>query len=205
MSVSTLNGLETYLSALASSAGTPGGGAAAAVSGAQAAALLSMVCELTRGDRFSAVAEEVAALNQSCHQRRSRMLALAEADMQAFEGVMAAWRRPKAERQAALQPALAAAAEPALDMMALAVDMLPAAARLATVGNPNLITDVGAAALQIDACVRCARLNVLVNAQAIKDAKLADALKDRMAQSMHLLESELPPVVRTVEARLMGR
>ena len=41
--------IQGFLDGLASSAPTPGGGGAAAISGAMGAALLSMVCNLTIG------------------------------------------------------------------------------------------------------------------------------------------------------------
>lgn len=45
------NSLQNYLDTLASKSATPGGGSAAALMGAQAAALTSMVCNLTIGNR----------------------------------------------------------------------------------------------------------------------------------------------------------
>ncbi|MDP8924785.1 MAG: cyclodeaminase/cyclohydrolase family protein, partial [Chloroflexota bacterium] len=52
-----------YLDRLASGDPTPGGGSAAALAGALAAALVSMVCNLTTGrDKFADVEEEVVAI-----------------------------------------------------------------------------------------------------------------------------------------------
>jgi len=45
------NTIELFLDDLASQKGTPGGGSAAALIGAIAAALVSMVCDLTIGSR----------------------------------------------------------------------------------------------------------------------------------------------------------
>ena len=50
--------IETFLTELASAAPTPGGGGAAAISGAMGAALVSMVCNLTIGKKKYAEVEE---------------------------------------------------------------------------------------------------------------------------------------------------
>ena len=44
--------IQTFLTGLASAAPTPGGGGAAAISGAMGAALVSMVCNLTIGKKL---------------------------------------------------------------------------------------------------------------------------------------------------------
>src|SRR5487761_1484208 len=64
--------LQDYLDELASAQPTPGGGAAAALSGAQAAALASMVARLTIGKAdYAAVQPEIAELLQQTEQLRA--------------------------------------------------------------------------------------------------------------------------------------
>ncbi len=55
--------IEVYLDDLASASATPGGGSAAALMGAQSAALISMVCNLTIGKpKYLEVEAEMQAL-----------------------------------------------------------------------------------------------------------------------------------------------
>ena len=164
------SGLGDYLDALASKAGTPGGGSAAGITGAQACALMEMVCRLTR-DQDAVIAPILAAADAA----RARFLELARHDMDRFNEVMSAWRAPEAERQSRLQPALKGAAEVPLAMIDEAVGLIDDLVELSSVGNPNLITDTGIAALLLEATIRSSRLNVLINLQTIDDTKFVSS------------------------------
>ena len=77
--------LQTYLDDLASSKSTPGGGSAAAVSGAMAAALAAMVCQLTLGkEKYADVQEEIGALLGQAEEQRQRFQELMAADIAAY-------------------------------------------------------------------------------------------------------------------------
>jgi formiminotetrahydrofolate cyclodeaminase len=52
--------------------------------------------------------------------------------------------------------------------------------RLADIGNPNLITDVGVSAILAEAACAAARLNVEVNLKYLKDDDLAQSTRDEM-------------------------
>ena len=176
-----------YLTALGSKAATPGGGAAAALSGAQAAALMEMVCNLTKGND-----ERVAAIRVQAAAARKRFLELGDEDMQCFAQVMSAWKLPAGERDSVMQPALKGAAIPPLGMIALAISLVDDAATLAEIGNKNLLTDVGVAAYLIQATIQSAGLNVLVNLQSITDAGF-----DREARAaLSSAHAQLPGLVK---------
>ena len=107
-----------FLTALASSAPAPGGGGGAAMAGALAAALASMVCNLTIGkEKFAAQECEVKALLQEAEQVRQDLLALVEDDAAVFNSFMACYKLPKttdaekAARTAAIRKAAKQAAE----------------------------------------------------------------------------------------------
>ena len=85
-----------FLEALASDAPTPGGGAAAGVSGAIGAALIAMVGRLTAGkEAFAAVEVRMHELIAEADAARIAFLELADLDATAFDGVMAAFKLPK--------------------------------------------------------------------------------------------------------------
>jgi methenyltetrahydrofolate cyclohydrolase len=167
--------IEAYLGDLSSRDPTPGGGAAAALTAAQGAALLVMVCSLSTGRRFAEASDEIERIREATSSGRDVLLALADADTAAFEQFMAAQRLPRDtahdrnRRATAVQTALKAAAVVPLEMLELAVSLLPHAERLAAIGNPNLITDVGVAVRLLEAAAHSARLNVLINTRALRD------------------------------------
>ena len=99
------SGLPQFLDALAAPTATPGGGSASAAAAAMAAALGSMVTRLSKQD--SAAFEE---------DRRFFTDAV-ERDAEAFQHVMAAYKRPKEERGPYVEEALHGAAEVPLQVL----------------------------------------------------------------------------------------
>ena len=103
--LSARSGLPEFLDALASSSATPGGGSAAAAAAAMAAALGSMVTRLAKLD--------AAAFEDD----RRYFTEAVDRDAEAFNRVMAAYKRPKAERAPFVEEAMHGAAEVPLQVM----------------------------------------------------------------------------------------
>lgn len=201
--------IESYLARLASSASTPGGGAVAGLTGAQAAALLSMVCNLSRGERYADVRATIDEINQSCEVARNKLLILANDDARAFNGVMHAHRLPKSNaeekttRTNAIQLALGAAAEVPLDVMQKTSLLLPLADRLADIGNRNLISDVGVAVYLIDATLYSARLNILINTRQLINETLVDHCNESIGSLLENLKQHKAAILDKVNAQLV--
>jgi len=184
--------LKRYTDALASGEPTPGGGSAAALVGALAAALNSMVANFTVGrERFAAVAQEVRALLEESERLRAELEGLTQADTEVYARVAAAQKMPrgteqeKAARHAAMQQALQAAAEVPRAAVRACHRMLEIAAELVEKGNPNLITDVGVAAKFALAGMECAALNVEINLAYIGDEQYNAACRKEIAPLLH--------------------
>ena len=165
-----------FLTALASSAPAPGGGGGAAMAGALAAALASMVANLTIGkEKFAAQECEVKALLQEAEQVRQDLLALVEDDAAVFNSFMACYKLPKttdaekAARTAAIRKAAKQAAEVPLAIARASYKVLQLAHRLVIIGNPGVITDGACSALLARAALRCAEYNVRINLGLTKD------------------------------------
>ena len=179
--------LGNFLDHLASSAPTPGGGSAAALCGALSAALSSMVANLTLGrEKYRDVEPAIReALEQSKRLRASFTQLIAD-DITAYGALSAAYRLPKAtpdeqmKRSAQIQEALKGAAEAPLRIAEGARQALDLCRRLGEIGNTNVISDVGVAAITAHAALESAELNVLINLKAIKDQGLAEALLQRL-------------------------
>lgn len=175
---------DAFVEALASSSPTPGGGGASAYVGAIAAALSSMVGNLTIGKkRYADVEDEVMASLGSLSVLTARLLTLVEEDADAFEPLAAAYRMPHTteqeirERESVLQSALKGACDAPLGIMRACLEVLHECDTMAHLGSRMAISDAGASALLAQAALRAAALNVYINIGSMKDTVIADALR----------------------------
>lgn len=180
-----------YLDRVASTDPTPGGGAAAAVTAAQGAALLSMVCNLTIGKkRFADVEEEVVSILANTEGARQVMLRLGDRDMQVFEEVMQAYRMPKAtaeeleRRNKAIQTALKASSEVPFELFLHCIVAFQDADRLEEIGNPSVLSDVHVGRYLLVAAMLSAKANVEVNLDGIDDATFCDKKRKIMESAI---------------------
>lgn len=167
-----------FLDALASKEPTPGGGGGAAMSGALAAALASMVCNLTLGkEKYASVQADMQAMVAETELLRHRLTALIDADEAAYGAMSAAYRMPKdtdeqkKARSAAIQKSLMNATTPPMEIAEACVQVLKLCAPIAEKGNVSAVSDAGVAALLAEAGLRSAGLNVMINLGMIKDEK----------------------------------
>lgn len=180
--------VEDWLTDLASELPAPGGGAAAGVSAAMAAALVSMVCNLTIGKpKF---AEHEAVMREALAEAeglRLEALQLAEDDAEAFSGVIAAYKLPKssdeekAARTAAIQAGLVDAAAVPLAVAKVSAEVIRLSGRILEGSNPNVLSDVAVAASAAKSALESAALNVDINVVAIKDP----AERERLASTLN--------------------
>ena len=198
-----------FLDMLASRDPTPGGGSGAALGGALAAALVSMVCNLTIGKKgYEDAEEQMRDILAQSEALRAELPELLEADTQVYGRVMAAYRLPrktdedKAARRQAIQEALREASEVPLaiaDRCAQVVDLaLPAAEH----GNNWAVSDAGVGALLAEACMHAALLNVSINMASIQDAEYVDDLRERMTALTASREETKARVLELVHGKI---
>ena len=180
--------LAGFLDQLASSAPTPGGGSVAALCGALSAALSSMVANLTLGrEKYRDIEPAVRAALERAEWLRSRFLELIDEDIAAYGALSAAYRLPKstaeeqATRSSQIQAALTGAAEAPLRMVEQARQAMELCQTLVSIGNPNVISDVGVAAITAYAALESGELNVLINLKTMKDKELARGFFQRLS------------------------
>ena len=176
-----------FLTALASSAPAPGGGGGAAMAGALAAALASMVANLTIGkEKFAQQEPEVKALLEEAEEGRKRLLGLVEDDAAVFNSFMSCYKLPKATeeekaaRAAAIRSAAKQAAEVPLAIARASYKVLTLAERLVRIGNPGVITDGACSALLARAALRCAEYNVRINLGLTKDEAYNQSVQEEL-------------------------
>lgn len=186
-----MQSLSDYLTDLASSHPTPGGGTAAALTGAQGVALLSMVCNLTLGKkRFAGVEAEILSILEFLERQRPYLIELAQRDMEVFQAVMTAHRLPKttpsdtAARAHALQSALKASAQIPFDLFTTCMQLLPFADRLENIGNPSVLSDVVVGRHLLFAGILSAQANVEANLVLITDEQFCLEKREHMQQAL---------------------
>ena len=188
--------LREYVDLLASGEPMPGGGSSAALTGAQGAALIAMTCGLTAGrkmyEAFDNLARET---REKALVVKEGLLAAVDADVQAYQGVVAVFSMPKETeedrnaRKAAMQKALKASTLSPCDMMELSVRGLRLAHELAGKCNVNAASDLGVASLSLRAALEGAYDNVRINLDGIEDR---DFVKEYREKSEALLQEGLP-------------
>ncbi len=177
-----------YVAALGEKSSTPGGGAVAAVSGAQAAALIAMVAEFS--DKTMSDSERLALL-ETANDAATQFIQLAEDDAKNFSELMASYKK-----KSGIQDALKGAAKPPLDCLTLSASLIPLLQTLYQKGNPNLITDTGIAASLLRSTIEASELNILINLRSIKDEDYVSAAQDQIRQ----LRSQIPELNAIVDA-----
>jgi len=158
--------VQQFLDQLASATPTPGGGSVAALSGALAAGLITMVCDLTIGrPRYAEFDAECQQIRQQTEQIRADLTRLIQADIDAYTLVAAAYKRPKDDpaRAEAIVDASVVATDIPLQIAEQAADLLPLALPVAQHGNKSAVGDVIAAAHLAHATVHAALVNVTAN------------------------------------------
>ncbi len=195
--------MDDFLADLASDSPAPGGGSAAAVVGALAAALSSMVANLTIGKSgYQNVTDKYTALLSKTEEIREEFLEAIAEDMDAYNKVMDAYRmsteskKEKEERKSKLQQALKGATGPPMKMAELAKDVLDISRKCAKTGNKHAVTDAGASAILAEATTRTALLNVDINLGSIHDEEFVN----RLSEKRNTLEKEaVQSASKTVE------
>lgn len=201
--------IQAFVDELASKASTPGGGSAAAIMGAMGAALLGMVANFTIGKKnYEVVEQEMRTLLSEAEGLRAQLTGLIEADVEAFDGVMAAYGLPrdsesdKAARTQAIQAALKVAADVPLKCARLCAEVIRLSPALAEKGNTNVISDAGVAVLAAEAALRSAALNVHVNINAIKDQEFAADRRRQLEEILKGTEQATEEVYGMVRGKL---
>lgn len=197
--------LTALLDRIASPEPTPGGGSVSAVAGAVGTALVQMVAGLPRTRHDSDDERAVlASLAAPLAELRARLLALADEDTAAFDGLMAAFRLPKssddekAARREAIQAATREATTVPLQTAVAAARVLDLTGTVAALGNPSASSDLLVAAGMLRAAAEGGAANVRINLEGIKDdtfradaaARIA-AVLDEVAAHGHAITAAL--------------
>ena len=164
-------GIEPFIEQLAAPTAIPGGGSAAAASGAMAAGLAAMVASMSRGKKAYAQYEIQLseALGRLAHLREELKSAIDE-DAEAYSAVMKAYKSAKeaGDGQRLINSALQQAAAVPLSVAEKSAEVERIATQLKPITNPNMASDLTTAIALARAAVAGAIANVEINLDSIK-------------------------------------
>lgn len=175
---------------LASPSPAPGGGGASALAGALAAALGSMVANLTTGKKkYAAYQQDIERILEKTAALTDRLYGLIKKDEEAFLPLSKAYGIPKEDpaRGEVLEAALRIAAEPPMEMLAALALLPPILEELLEKGSRLAVSDVGCAATFCASAAQGALLNLFVNTRLMADQEYALEQNGRAV----LLEQEI--------------
>ena len=195
----------------ASESPAPGGGSISAYMGALAAALGTMVANLSshkagwddRWEYFSDWAEKGMDI-------MNELLALVDEDTAAFNKIMDVFGMPKGTdeekeaRAVAMEAATLYATQVPLRTMKAAYKAFDVVRAMAQEGNPNSVSDAGVGALAARSAVMGACLNVKINAAGLKDRAVAEALVAEANGIQALAQQAEKEILAIVEEKING-
>ncbi len=187
----------------------PGGGTIAAYMGALAAALGTMVANLSSHKRgWDTQWEKFSRWADRGQEQIAELLELVDEDTEAFNRIMSAFALPKqtaedkAARSKAIQEATLYATQVPLHTMQAAYRTFDICRAMAEEGNPNSVSDAGVGALAARAAVLGAGLNVKINAGGLKDRETADRLIAEANQLIAKANEAEKEIMNIVESKL---
>ena len=151
-----------FLNDVASSRPTPGGGAVAALTGAEAAGLVEMVCNLTKP--YGSLAETAA----KAKKLRGDLLSLADEDVKAFDRVIFACKLKDSQE---IKNSLSRAIEVPEKVKKLSRRVEELAKEVSQIGNKNAISDAKTAVHLAVAAQKSADENIRINKRALAALK----------------------------------
>jgi len=200
-------GIREFLDELSSGSPTPGGGAASALVGSIAAALSSMVANLTIGKKkYIDVESEMKEVVSRAKELRDNLLKLMDDDVVVFNSIMDAYRLPKntdeemSIRKMKIEEASKNACEVPLKTARLCLEVINLASVVVEKGNRNAVSDGICSAYFADAALNGALMNVKINLKNISDEKF----KEEMNNQIEILRNGSKDKLKNIELKISG-
>lgn len=207
--------LEGFLEDLASSSPAPGGGSTAALVGALAGALNSMVYSLTVGKKsFEELTEEnknkMIRLHESTKRFIDQSMIFMEKDREEFNSLMASFKLPKETdedkkiRSLEIKNRTISAMHAPYDFAVDALAFYRNIEFAVEYGNKNLISDAGVAAILLHAAIESAIINVKINYVSIKQESEAKDILNLCSEIYEKSSTYKQEITKKVEKAILG-
>ena len=179
---------EDFIEVLASKAAVPGGGGAAALTGAIGIALGNMVGSLTVGKKtYADVEDEIIECKKEADEIAKEFLELMDKDAEAFEPLSRAYGLPKSTP------------EEIVKTCARGIDLVEV---FAAKGSRIALSDAGVGATLLKSAMQGASLNVYINTKSMKDRKRAEELNQLADSLREEYEAKADRIFAEVSSRI---
>ncbi|MGM9521673.1 MAG: cyclodeaminase/cyclohydrolase family protein [Oscillospiraceae bacterium] len=190
---------------LSSAAPVPGGGGASAMCGTLAAALASMVSNLTIGKKkYAQYENDLQRIFSEAEELRMGLLKDIDGDAEAFLPLSKAYSIPKdsPERAEVMENALRTACSAPMDIMRLCCKTIDLHAELAEKGSTLAISDVGVGVIAAKSALMGASLNVFINIKAMSDREYAAKLDEEAREMLTVYTNKADSIYARVLDRI---
>ena len=195
---------EDFIEVLASKAAVPGGGGAAALTGAIGIALGNMVGKKTYAD----VEGEIIECKKEADEIAKEFLELMDKDAEAFEPLSRAYGLPKstpeeiAEKEEIMENALNVACGVPIEIMKTCARGIDLVEVFAAKGSRIALSDAGVGATLLKSAMQGASLNVYINTKSMKDRKRAEKLNQLADSLREEYEAKADRIFAEVSSRI---
>ncbi len=181
--------VKEFIGELASNSPAPGGGSVAALSSSLAAALTSMVFNLTIGKKVynnydESIKDKIKTNLEVSLKLKDEFIAFMEEDTEVFLKVMDAFKLPKdteaekAVRKSAIDKAYKLALDVPYRLAKTSSSLYDSISVAVTYGNINAVSDAGVAALMLQSAIESAVLNVKINLSSLEEGQEKNNIKN---------------------------
>ena len=200
------------INAVGSDAPAPGGGAVAGLAGGIGVALTMMVNGLTLSKPEFAEdrARSLDAIAKG-NELKERFVDVMNRDSEVFDVLIYSLAMPKSNdaekaiRRGAVQASFRNCTEVPLTMMEICSESIDLLTGLVGTTNPNVVSDLGIAALTLKTAMQSAWLNVLINLSSLKDKEYANECckkgETMLAHAIPLAEESYEKVLKVIEKK----
>ncbi|MCX5657366.1 MAG: cyclodeaminase/cyclohydrolase family protein [Candidatus Omnitrophica bacterium] len=206
--------LKKYLDDLAARQATPGGGSAAALTGALAAGLLSMVSNYTLGNpKYKAVEEEVTGYLKESESLRLRFMELIDLDAASYDKVYQAQKLPKEtpeeknSRREKIREAVKEAAVVPIEICQLSYRALKFCEMMLEKTNVNLVSDLAVSGALLEGGFKAALINVEINISSLDDTNFIVEVRkmlEPMEKEVEVMSSSIQEKTKEIITRPKG-
>ncbi|OPA76862.1 methenyltetrahydrofolate cyclohydrolase [Paenibacillus selenitireducens] len=200
--------IRSFVEEASSAEPTPGGGSVAALIGALAASMTSMVGNLSQGEKYIAYQDEMNEVLAKMERLIGNCEELLASDITSFQQYMDALKLPKGTdeekeaRKQAIQTATLAAIQVPLRLMEVCREGMQWTWRIAETSNKNVISDLGIGAILFEAAAQSALLTVEINLASLKDEALKQQYEVQASAWMQEMEALKRDTLRVVRSRM---
>ncbi|MGL5757066.1 MAG: cyclodeaminase/cyclohydrolase family protein [Paraclostridium sp.] len=176
-----------FVDELASKSAVPGGGGAAALTGAIGIALGSMVCNLTIGKKKYAEHEEsVKSILEKARELEKDLLNMIDEDAECFLPLSKAYGLPNSTEEEkkikadTMESALKIACEVPIKIVKVCYESIKLHEDLVDKGSRLALSDIGVGVQCLRSAILSGQLNVVININSIKDEEYVKNIRDEV-------------------------